>query len=150
MDQKFNIIIGQGIGPANFGMTEDEIIELFGKPDETDDDKDSHTKTYFYDNILCDFVFEQNPETNTYTLVSALTTNPDYAIDNKIHLGDSEQDLIKYTKTLKAEPPEIETDESTHERYLYFDDLNMIAIFDNVGLATVQIGIWDEDEESEN
>ena len=44
------IVIGQGVGPAKFGMTEEEIIDLFGKPDEReeenyDDNPDDKTPT---------------------------------------------------------------------------------------------------------
>ena len=147
METKLNIIIGQGLGPLQFGATEEEITEIFGAPDETENDKESNTLTMFYDGIMTDFVLEPDEDDDTFRLSSILTSNPDYSIDNKIHFGDSEEDLIKYTKTLKAEKPETETDNETNEKYLYFDDLNLVAIFDNEGLASVQISAWDEDDE---
>ncbi len=149
METNLNLIIGQGIGPAEFGMTIEEITELFGEPDETDNDTEDGTTTLFYDDILTDFVFEKNEDDDTLRLSSILTSNTDYAIDNKIHFGDSEEAVVKFAKTLKAAQPEIEVDDSTKERYLYFDDLNMVAIFSNGGLSSVQIGAWDESEESE-
>ncbi len=147
METKLNIIIGQGLGPLQFGATEEDIKELFGEPDETENDNEAHTITMFYDNIMTDFVLEQDEDDNTYSLTSILTSNPDYSIDNKIQFGDTEEALIKYAKTLKAEKPETETDTETNEKYLYFDDLNLVAIFDNEGLASVQISAWDEDDE---
>lgn len=146
METNYNIIIGQGLGPLQFGVTEEEIIELFGKPDETEKDGETNSLTMFYDNIMTDFVLEPD-EDDTLRLSSVLTSNPNYTIDNKINFGDSEEDLIKYAKTLKAEAPETETDTETNEKYLYFDDLNLVAIFDNEGLASVQISAWDEDDE---
>ena len=147
METKLNIIIGQGLGPLQFGATEEEITEIFGAPDETENDKESNTLTLFYDGIMTDFVLEPDEDDDTYRLSSILTSNPDYSIDNKIQFGDSEDALIKYAKTLKAEAPETETDTETNEKYLYFDDLNLVAIFDNEGLASVQISAWDEDDE---
>ncbi|MBO7598379.1 MAG: hypothetical protein J6T70_15175 [Bacteroidales bacterium] len=147
METKLNIIIGQGLGPLQFGATEEDIKDIFGAPDETENDKESNTLTLFYDGIMTDFVLEPDEEDETYRLSSILTSNPDYSIDNKIQFGDSEEALIKYAKTLKAENPETETDTETNEKYLYFDDLNLVAIFDQEGLASVQISAWDEDDE---
>ena len=147
METKLNIIIGQGLGPLQFGATEEDIKDIFGAPDETENDKESNTMTLFYDGIMTDFVLEPDEEDETYRLSSILTSNPDYSIDNKIQFGDSEEALIKYAKTLKAENPETETDTETNEKYLYFDDLNLVAIFDQEGLASVQISAWDEDDE---
>ena len=47
------LVIGQGFGPAKFGMTEDEILDLFGKPDEREeesysDDPDDKTSSQGY------------------------------------------------------------------------------------------------------
>lgn len=147
METKLNIIIGQGLGPLQFGATEEDIKDIFGAPDETENDKESNTLTLFYDGIMTDFELEPEEEDETYRLSSILTSNPDYSIDNKIQFGDSEEALIKYAKTLKAENPETETDTETNEKYLYFDDLNLVAIFDQEGLASVQINAWDEDDE---
>ncbi|MCQ2973686.1 MAG: hypothetical protein MJ211_02610 [Bacteroidales bacterium] len=146
-----NIIIGQGIGPARFGMSNNEIIEFFGKPNEIEKEQNGEINsiTMFYDDLLTDFVCELD-EDNIYKLTSILVSNPDYVIDNKIHFGDSEEQLIKYTKSLKAENPQIEIDQAAKEKYLYFDDLNMLAIFDQEGLATIQIGMWDDEDEDEN
>ena len=116
METKLNIIIGQGLGPLQFGATEEDIKELFGEPDETENDNEAHTITMFYDNIMTDFVLEQDEDDNTYSLTSILTSNPDYSIDNKIQFGDTEEALIKYAKTLKAEKPETETDTETSEK----------------------------------
>ena len=43
-----------------------------------------------------------------------------------------------------------EKTDAAKEKYLYFDDLNMLAIFDQEGLATIQIGMWDDEDEDEN
>ena len=147
MESNLNIIIGQGLGPLQFGATEEEIKEIFGEPDETEKETDSNTVTLFYDDIMTDFVLEPDEDDETYRLSSILTSNHDYSIDNKIKFGDKEEAFIKYAKTLKAEPPETETDPETNEKFLYFDDLNLVAIFDKEGLASVQISAWDEDEE---
>ena len=83
METKLNIIIGQGLGPLQFGATEEEITEIFGAPDETENDKESNTLTMFYDGIMTDFVLEPDEDDDTFRLSSILTSNPDYSIDNK-------------------------------------------------------------------
>lgn len=150
-----NLVIGQGIGPAKFGMMEEEIIDLFGNPDdrETEDYGEGKTLTLFYDTMMTDFSFDLDEDDNgneVYKLSSILCVNPDYTLDNKIHFGDSEQTFIKYTHNMKAADPQVEIDNETKERILYFDDLALMAIFDDEGLSTIQIGYWDDEDEDED
>lgn len=151
-----NLVIGQGMGPAKFGMSEEEIIGLFGKADEreVEDYGDGKTLTLFYDNMLTDFTFDLDEDEDgneVFKLSSLLCSNPDCTLDNKIHFGDSEDQVIKYTRSLKAADPQVEVDQETNERILYFDDLCMVAIFDHEGLAMLQIDYWDDaDEEPED
>ena len=151
------LVIGQGCGPAKFGMTEDEIIDLFGKPDEREeepygDDPDDKTLTLYYDTLMTDFSFDldENEEGNdVFKLSSILCTNPEYNLDNKIKFGDSEETVLKYTRNLKAADPTVEVDKETKERILMFDDLSLMAIFDSEGLSAIQIGYWDEEDTEE-
>lgn len=150
-----NLVIGQGIGPAKFGMTEEEIIDLFGKPDEREEEKLEEgvkESTLFYDTMMTDFTFENDEDEDgneVFRLSSILCMNPDYTLDSKIHFGDSEAQFIKYTHNLKAADPQVETDPETKERILYFDDLSLMAIFDDEGLSTIQMGYWDDEDEEE-
>ncbi len=151
---KMNLVIGQGIGPAKFLMTEEEIVDLFGNPDdrEVEDYGDGKTLTLFYDTMMTDFSFELDEDENgneLYKLSSILCVNPEYTLDNKIKFGDSEEQFIKYTHNLKAADPQVEIDQETKERILYFDDLSLMAIFDDEGLSTIQIGYWEEEDEDE-
>ena len=151
------IVIGQGVGPVKFGMTEEEIIDLFGKPDEReeeayDDDPDDKTLTLYYDKLMTDFSFDLDEDeegNDVFKLSSILCTNPEYTLDNKIKFGDSEETLLKYTHNLKAADPEIEVDKETKERILMFDDLSLMAIFDSEGLSAIQIGYWDDEDTEE-
>ncbi|MCR5455723.1 MAG: hypothetical protein K6F33_12115 [Bacteroidales bacterium] len=157
MSNIHTLVIGQGAGPAKFGMTEDEIIDLFGQPDEReeeayDDDPDLKTVTLYYDALMTDFSFDLDEDedgNDVYKLSSILCTNPEMTIDNKIKFGDSEETVIKYTHNLKAADPEVEVDKETKERILMFDDLSMMAIFDSQGLSAVQIGYWDDEDTEE-
>ena len=151
------LVIGQGFGPAKFGMTEDEILDLFGKPDEREeesysDDPDDKTLTLYYDTLMTDFSFDLDEDedgNDVYKLSSILCTNPNYNLDNKIKFGDSEETLLKYTRNLKAADPEVEIDKETKERILTFDDLSLMAIFDSEGLSAIQIGYWDDEDTDE-
>lgn len=152
-----NIVIGQGVGPAKFGMTEAEIIDLFGKADERevenyDDNPDDKTLTLYYDTLMTDFSFDLDEDedgNDVFKLSSILCTNPEFTLDNKIKFGDSEETLLKYTHNLKAADPEIEVDKETKERILMFDDLSLMAIFDSEGLSAIQIGYWDDEDTEE-
>ncbi len=151
-----NLVIGQGIGPIKFGMTRDEIIEIIGKPDEEEKDNNGEDEilTMFYDKILTDFtleLFEGDDENgkDVFRLTSLLCSNPDYTLDNKIHFGDTEEQFVKYTKSLKAADADIQTDQETKERFLYYDDLGLMAIFDKEGLASIQLEYWDDEEPEE-
>lgn len=151
------LVIGQGFGPAKFGMTEDEIIDLFGKPDEREeepygDDPDDKTLTLYYDTLMTDFSFDLDEDeegNDVFKLSSILCTNPEYNLDNKIKFGDSEETVLKYTRNLKAADPTVEVDKETKERILMFDDLSLMAIFDSEGLSAIQIGYWDEEDTEE-
>ena len=151
------LVIGQGFGPAKFGMTEDEIIDLFGKPDEREeepygDDPDDKTLTLYYDTMMTDFSFDLDEDeegNDVFKLSSILCTNPEYNLDNKIKFGDSEETVLKYTRNLKAADPVVEIDKETKERILMFDDLSLMAIFDSEGLSAIQIGYWDEEDTEE-
>lgn len=150
-----NMVIGQGIGPAKFGMTEEEIIDLFGKADDREIenyDDDGKTLTLYYDTMETDFSFDLDEDEDgneVFKLSSILCTNPEYTLDNKIHFGDSEEQFVKYTRNMKAGDPEVEIDKETKERILLFDDLCLMAIFDDEGLSAVQIGYWDDEDEEE-
>lgn len=151
------LVIGQGFGPAKFGMTEDEIIDLFGKPDEREeepygDDPDDKTLTLYYDTLMTDFSFDLDEDedgNDVFKLSSILCTNPEYNLDNKIKFGDSEETVLKYTRNLKAADPTVEVDKETKERILMFDDLSLMAIFDEEGLSAIQIGYWDDEDTEE-
>ena len=148
------LVIGQGFGPAKFGMTEDEILDIFGKREEESysDDPDDKTLTLFYDTMMTDFSFDLDEDedgNDVYKLSSILCTNPEYTLDNKIKFGDSEETLLKYTHNLKAPDPEIEVDKETKERILIFDDLGLMAIFDSEGLSAIQIEYWDDEDTDE-
>ena len=151
------LVIGQGFGPAKFGMTEDEIIDLFGKPDEREeepygDDPADKTLTLYYDTLMTDFSFDLDEDedgNDVFKLSSILCTNPEYNLDNKIKFGDSEETVLKYTHNLKAADPTVEVDKETKERILMFDDLSLMAIFDSEGLSAIQIGYWDDEDTEE-
>jgi hypothetical protein len=154
MNQIGTLVIGQGIGPAKFGMQEDEVIQLFGKPDEREieDDGDGKVLTLFYDKMMTDFtfeLFEAEDGNEVYKLSSILCTNPEYTLDNKIKFGDSEDTVLKYVRTLKAADPQLEIDKETNEKIYYFDDICLITMFDEEGLSTIQIGYWDDEDEPE-
>ena len=157
MSKISKLVIGQGYGPARFGMTEEEIIGLFGKPDEReveayDEDPDDKILTLYYDAMMTDFSFdlgEDEDGNDVFKLSSVLCTNPELNLDNKIKYGDSEETLLKYTHNLKAADPTVEVDKDTQERILMFDDLSLMAIFDSEGLSAIQIGYWDDEDTEE-
>lgn len=148
MNKISNLVIGQGIGPVKFLMGEEEVVSLIGKPDsrETEDEDGEKVLTLFYDTIETDFVFEETEDGN-FALSSLLCTSEDLTLDNKIRYGASEEDFLKYTKSLKAADPETETDETSGEKFLYFEDLGLLAIFTEGKLSGLQIEYWDDEDD---
>ena len=86
---------------------------------------------------------------DVYKLSSILCTNPEFNLDNKVHFGDSEEKLIKYTNSLKAADPDIQIDPDTKERILDFDDLNLLVIIGDEGINAIEIGYWDDEDTEE-
>ncbi|MBQ9214447.1 MAG: hypothetical protein IJ150_10990 [Bacteroidales bacterium] len=148
MNKISNLVIGQGIGPIKFLMTEDEVISIIGQPDsrECETEDGEQILTLFYDKIETDFVFEKTLE-GKFALSSLLCTSEDFTLDNKINCGVSKEDFLKYTKSLKASDPEIEKDEKSNEEFLFFEDLGLLAIFTSEKLSGIQIEYWDEQED---
>ncbi|MBQ3657289.1 MAG: hypothetical protein II956_10670 [Bacteroidales bacterium] len=148
MNKISNLIIGQGIGPVKFLMSEDEVTSLIGKPDSRDieDEDGEKVLTLSYDSIETDFVFEETEE-GSFALSSLLCTSEDMTLDNKIRYGVSEEDFLKYTKSLKAADPDVETDETSDEKFLYFEDLGLLAVFSSGKLSGLQIEYWDDEDD---
>lgn len=148
---KMNLVIGQGIGPAKFLMTTDEIVDLFGEPSEIDE-SEKDMLTYMYDDMYTDFTFDASENEDgqeQYVLTLVHCYNPDYTLDNKIKFGDSEEDFIKYTRSLKAADPKVDIDKENNVKFLYFEDLGLMGVFDQEGLADIQIEYWEDEEPEE-
>ena len=150
MNKISNLVIGQGIGPAKFLMSDSEIAGLFGKPDEqeTFEEDGSKVLTYFYDSMMTDFTFEET-EDGGFVLTSLLCSNPDGTVENKIKMGATEEDFMKYAKSMKASEPEVQTDSDSGEKFLYYGDLGLMAVFTDGLLSAVQLEYWDEEEPEE-
>ncbi|MBQ3691128.1 MAG: hypothetical protein II937_14865 [Bacteroidales bacterium] len=150
MNKINNLVIGQGIGPAKFLMPKSEIIELFGKPDEEVSETEDGDKilTLFYDRMMTDFTFEE-AEDGDFVLTSFLCSAPETTIDNKIKFGATEEEFLKYAKSMKASEPEVQTEPGTGEKFLYYSDLGLMAVFTDGVLSAAQLEYWDEEEPDE-
>jgi hypothetical protein len=148
MDKINNLVIGQGAGPVKFLMSDKEVIALLGEPDFRDEDTEDGCKvlTFSYDNAETDFVFEET-ENGGFALSSLLCTSQDMTLDGKICYGASQEEFMKYAKSLKAAPPQTESGENSDETLCYFDDLGLMAVFTGGVLTGVQIEYWDDEED---
>ena len=150
MEKNYNLVIGQGIGPAKFLMPVYEITGLFGKPDEKEESEEDGDKiiTLYYDKMQTDFVFDESDD-GTFVLTSLLCTNPALVLDNRIKYGATEEEFDKYGKSLKTAPPIVETDEETGEKFVCFEEFGLMGIFTDNLLTGIQLDYWEDEDMDE-
>lgn len=147
MTNKETLILGQGIGPAKFGITEQELISAFGEPDnrESDIEDGEEIHSLDYDNIFATFCFEKF-DTDDFLLSTIIVENPEISIENKFTIGDNEETVRKAMKTFKCEEPELEKEDEGRFN-LYYEDVSLVLFFENNTLVSISASFFiDEDD----
>ncbi len=147
MSTKQTLVLGQGIGQAKFGISEKDLISLFGKPDnrETDIEDGEEILSLDYDNIFATFCLEKF-DTDEFILSTIIVENPEISIENKFSIGDNEETVRKAMKTFKCEEPEKEI-EDENKFNLYYEDVSLVLFFENNQLVSISASFFiDEDD----
>ena len=146
---EFEIILGKGFKELSFGDKENDIIKVFGKPNNIDtydypDNTDS--KTLQYGDL--DISFTLNSEEN-YRLTYFSIYSKDFHIRNEIRIGIEKKRLLKLAEKLNFGNYKIEDsstiEDPTHE-LISFDKINTNFWFDYDKLSSMQVGpLWKDE-----
>ncbi len=145
MEKLKDIIIGKGIGPINFGMSKEELLDVVGKPDETeqfdyDDSEEFQAESWHYDEMELSVSFE---EMNDWKLTSIAVSSADYELSGKKLIGLTKDEVVKDIKTLNFGTLEYEdcsTDEDPDLSVITFDESALNLWFDKGILTEIQWG----------
>ena len=150
MIKDYEIKLGKGFDKVKLGMTRDQMNELFGTPEETEEfnyaDGD-HSISYYYNNLGFEFTFESD---NDYLLSYLSVHKKKFHILDKIKIGMNKDQMLKAVKELGFSQPEKEdlTDTDLPNQELFsFDKENINLWFVDDILDEIEIGpYWKDDE----
>jgi hypothetical protein len=154
MKELKEIIIGQGIGSIIFGMTKDELKEVAGKPDETeqynyDDSEEFNAESWHYDSLELSVAFE---EENDWKLSNIAVSSPGYLFNGKKLIGLTKDEVVKEIKGMELGTLEVEdcsSDDDPNLSVISFDESALNLWFDEGILTEIQWGIlWEEDDDA--
>jgi hypothetical protein len=155
MKELKNIEIGQGIGSISFGMTKEELSEVAGKPDETEqfnynDAEEYQAESWHYDGLELSVAFE---ELNDWKLSSIAVSSPGYELAGKKLIGLTKDEVVKAIKGIELGTMEFEdcsSDENPDLSVISFEESALNLWFDEGILTEIQWGILWEDENETN
>ena len=143
------IVPGVGFANLKFGMNEEEVISVLGKPDEVevlDMDDGETVNMYYYDEIGVSMSFDSMADMR---MVEIAFENSDYTLNDNLFPGMSKELFVEHAAGIGEFEIEDLTDEGSDVNELYsFEDKN-INIWIREGVVdSIQIGpFWSDDEE---
>jgi hypothetical protein len=144
----------KGLGELTFGMTEQQVIDYLGIPDEKellddfDESDDEQTLIYHFDNYDISAFFEGKGDEKR--LVNIETGNHEATLFGKSIFVMPEADIIKLMKENKfadMDDEMLEDEEYQNEKRVSFDDAMMDFFFEDEILIAVSWGNFFSDEE---
>lgn len=142
------IIPGTGVDKLRFGMIEEEIISILGKPDEIEVqemDDEEMINIYYYDDLGLSMSFDSMED---FRLVELAFEDSKYTLEKNFFPGMSKELFLEHADELGEYEFEDLSDEDSDVNELYtFEDKN-INIWIRKGIVdTIQIGpYWKDDE----
>ncbi len=143
------IVPGVGFANLKFGMNEEEVISVLGKPDEVEvlDMEDGETvNMYYYDEIGVSMSFDSMADMR---MVEIAFENSEYTLNDNLFSGMSKELFLEHADGMGEYDVEDLTDEGSDVNELYsFEDKN-INIWIREGVVdSIQIGpFWSDDDE---
>lgn len=149
-----NIVPGVGIGPIEYGITEEELISIIGEPDKIDEEEyvegtgDWH-RVLWYSARNLHFTFDKE---DGYQLGTITVLGSGYPLLGK-ELFSLPQDTVKnFVAKATREIPKLEdwtwNEEETH-KCLQHDGLGILFWFDNGDLSEMQCSyLFESDNET--
>ncbi|MFO8234714.1 MAG: hypothetical protein R6U04_04820 [Bacteroidales bacterium] len=151
MIKDYEIKLGQGFDKIKFGMTKNEVNQILGEPDETEEfnyaDGD-HSISYFYKDLGCEITFESEHD---YLLSYLAVHSEKFHIQNKIRIGMSKEEALSAVETMnlsKASKQDLSEEDLPEQELYSFDSENINFWFvDNI-LDEIEIGPFWKDEDT--
>ncbi len=152
-----DILIGDGLDEVKFGMERQEVVKIYGEPDEVEilefDAEDEKLEIWHYDSKDLSVAFD---EANDWLLTSITVSSEEYLFEEKLKVGDSYKDVMTFLKSLELEGIEEteDIDEESKEKIkeVYVAEANVTFWFDQKDKVTEIVWgvIYDfEDDEEE-
>ena len=141
------IVLGTGIGPLRFGMSQDEVRALVGEPEEIeasdDDDEFEHQEwVYHEDDYLVSLYFDREDD---FRLSCVETDNPHMRLFGEPIVGRNLADIQALMQRNGHPEPEVETMDGGEVRLSY--EQSMIDLyFEDDELQFVNFGVFINDD----
>jgi len=145
---KTTIVPGVGFGSLKFGMSEDEVVDLIGKPDEIEvqemDDEEA-INIYYYDDLGVSMSFDSMED---FRLVEFAFDDSRFTMEKNFFPGMTKELFLEHAKELGDYDMEDVSGEDTDVTELYvFEDKNINVWVKDGVVDTIQIGpFWSDDE----
>jgi hypothetical protein len=150
MIDNYRITPGKGVGNILLGMKQPDVEKIMGKPDDkevTEYEDGENSCTYYYFDLEIDLTFESDDD---YRLSFISIESEKFSIENKIKIGQSKEEVIKYCKELNFSEPileDISSEEFPNQELISVEKENINFWFTYNALDQVQIGpFWKDDE----
>jgi len=148
MNEKL-IVPGVGFANIKFGMTEEEVTSVLGKPDEVEVqemDDGELVNIYYYDEIGVSMSFDSMADMR---MVEIAFDNSEYTLNDKFFPGMSRELFLEHADKIGEYDVEDLTDEGSDVNELYsFDDKNINIWIREGAVDTIQTGpFWSDDDE---
>ena len=78
------IFIGKGLDIVQFGITQNDIIELIGKPNRINNNEIDGCVALYYNNLMTKFLFRLEEQNKLYSIE---TSNPNLLLYNNTIIG---------------------------------------------------------------
>lgn len=147
--EDYKIVPGVGFGKIKFGMTQDQVLEILGQPDEKEvdanygDSPEDKVTVFYYDTLGFSISFDKEFK---YRLTEISFDGPDFLLENEISVCMPRLDVLNTLATKDYDEPteedlEGELDETNQDTTAFtYEDKNVTLWFDADELGTIQIG----------
>ena len=141
------IVLGTGIGPLRFGMSQDEVRALVGEPEEIeasdDDDEFEHQEwVYHEDDYLVSLYFDREDD---FRLSCVETDNPHMRLFGEPIVGRNLADIQALMQRNGHPEPEVETMDGGEVRLSYVQSM-IDLYFEDDELQFVNFGVFINDD----
>lgn len=147
---KHKIIPGVGFGEIKFGMSQDEVENILGEPDEVEEQnygQGEAAEVYYYDELGISMSFDAEEE---FRLVEISFEDDNFLLYDLIHVGQPIEEVLTLADKAQMGAYDLEdlTDDGFEGKELYsFEAPNINFWSDDKVLSSIQIGpFWIDDD----